>query len=310
MNTRAVISAIICTHNRLRYLDDSVGSLARQTLTAERFEIILVDNRSTDGTAAWAEKAARVIPNFRYVLEPSLGLNHARNAGWKAANGEIAAFLDDDAVAADNWLEILLGKFRERGERLAAIGGKVDPLWEAPPPPWLTPELWSFLSVLDWADHDIELHPQQFFVGANMAIRTDALKRVGGFHTDLDRKGGNLLSNGEVHLKKTLEALGYYTIYTPDAKVAHSVPAKRMTKSWFRRRHYWQGVSDSVMASIQADPSMNSRNLTARLNRLRSLMAIVGKGVMRLPRWRWQNNVAAELQWHYLLGRDVKDLQG
>ena len=244
-------SVVICTHNRLRYLDGLFASLLRQTAPREQFEIILVDNVSVDGTRAWSENAKNQAKDggvsFTYIYEQALGLNHARNAGWRAAQSELVAYIDDDAIAAPHWLKAIQQVFQRHSERLAAVGGKIEPLWESPPPEWLAPELWPYLSVLDLSPEELIMEKPQCFVGANMAIRKSALERVGGFRPNLDRQGKNLLSNGEVHLKRLLDEAGYYSVYDPQVLVQHSVPRERMTKKWFRRRSYWQGVSDAFM---------------------------------------------------------------
>src|SRR2546425_3331033 len=154
------VSAVVCTHNRLDYLKRCIDSLSRQTLDATRFEVIVVDNASKDGTHMWVEQAQGTMPNLRYVHEPTLGLAHARNAGWRAAKSEVVAFLDDDALAAADWLEQIVAKFQQRDEKLAVLGGKVLPIWEAAPPDWLVPELQAYLSVLDWSPTDMVLTPQ------------------------------------------------------------------------------------------------------------------------------------------------------
>lgn len=241
------ISVIICTRNRVRYLDGSVGSLQTQSVPTESFEIILVDNSSTDGTAQWAANVISQYNNLKIVSESKLGLSHARNAGCKAAQGEILAYLDDDAIASPKWLESVMKSFASSDDKLAVVGGRVTPYWEATKPEWLDSSLWPLLSVLDLGETQRPLTPQEYFVGANMTIRKSALLAAGGFRTDLGRKGNNLLSNEEIHLKANLEKLGFYTLYNPAAEVQHSIPIERLTKKWFRKRMYWQGISDSYM---------------------------------------------------------------
>lgn len=258
------ISVIVCTHNRVHYLERAIGSLCAQTLPREHFEILLVDNASTDGTAAWAEKRCLDTPNLVYLHEPALGLSNARNVGWRAAKAELAAFFDDDAVANKTWLETIVRRFQEHDERLAVVAGHVYPLWEAPPPDWLVPGLWAPLALLDLGTNDLVMDPDHYFVGANMTIRKSALARVGGFSSALGRKGDRLLSNEEVHLKWLLERAGYYALYAPDVVVGHTVPAERMSKHWFRTRYWWQGVSDSVMQQVMHDPASTGDNTMGR----------------------------------------------
>lgn len=239
-----LVSAVVCTHNRLEYVKRAIESLTKQTLAPHQFEILLVDNASTDETAQWTAATKQRVENLVYIFEPRLGLNNARNAGWRQAKSNIAAFLDDDAIADADWLEKIVEKFSQYESRIAALGGKIEPLWEESPPAWLERRYWPSLSVLDLSPDDKLLDQFHYFVGANMAIRTEALARVGGFHPLLDRQGRNLLSNGELHLKSLLEAAGYQSYYCPAIKVCHLVPKERMSQTWFRERYYWQGISD------------------------------------------------------------------
>lgn len=254
-----LVSAVVCTHNRLEHLRRAIESLTAQSLDPAQFEILLVDNASSDGTAAWAASFGQAVKNLIYSYEPRLGLNNARNTGWRQARANIVAFLDDDAVADVHWLKNIVEKFSQLDDRAAAIGGKVDPLWEAPPPPWLEPRFWPPLCVLDLSDNDMRMERNHYFVGANMAIRTEALAKVGGFHPLLDRQGKNLLSNGELHLKRLLEAAGYHSYFCPEIKVQHLVPKDRMTEAWFRKRYFWQGISDERLFN-----SINPRSRGAR----------------------------------------------
>ena len=78
------ISATICTHNRAQYLGKALKSLSDQTLPATDFEVLVVDNASTDDTAALVESVQPMLPSLRYVFEGSLGLSRARNAAIRS----------------------------------------------------------------------------------------------------------------------------------------------------------------------------------------------------------------------------------
>ncbi|MEL7226626.1 MAG: glycosyltransferase family A protein, partial [Cyanobacteria bacterium J06576_12] len=142
-----LISAIICTHNREQYLGAAIDSLLSQTL--DNYEVIVVDNASTDGTAAVA-KARLGDSRVRYIHEPTLGLSTARNCGAAAAKGEIVAYLDDDAEASEGWLAALVKVF-EANEKVAIAGGKVTLIWppHTQPPRWLSDDLSSGLGLYD-----------------------------------------------------------------------------------------------------------------------------------------------------------------
>jgi hypothetical protein len=107
--------------------------------------------------------------------------------------------------------------------------------------------LLAYISVLDCSPVASWLNEHQHAYGANVVYKKEALLRVGGFSIELGRKGNLLLSNEEILLQRQLERLGYRTYYDPRISVRHHVAAERLTKNWFRRRAYWQGVSDAVL---------------------------------------------------------------
>ncbi len=244
-----LISAIICTHNREQYLGAAIDSLLAQTLN--NYEVIVVDNASSDGTAAIAKsrlKDARV----RYIYEPTLGLSVARNCGAKAARSDIVAYLDDDAEASEGWLAALVKVFEEN-EKVAIAGGKVTLIWppNAQPPRWLSDDLSSGLGLYDLGSEMIYIQqPSLTPRGLNYAVRKSFLNAVGGFDTHLGRVGKNLLSNEEQQLTRLALDQGQQVAYVPDAIAAHNVAPARMKPGWFLSRSWWQGISDSYREQV------------------------------------------------------------
>jgi glycosyltransferase involved in cell wall biosynthesis/MoaA/NifB/PqqE/SkfB family radical SAM enzyme len=254
------ISAIICTHNRAPYLVKAIESLLDQTLSRDSYEIIVVDNRSTDGTGE-AVKRFLNEKNVRYVYEPALGLSHARNAGWRNAKGRYVAYLDDDAIASSGWLERIVEVFENVKPTPGCVGGRIFPIWEAERPEWLSDELVTGLTVIDWSErpHVLEDISREWLAGANLAFPASLLKRTGGFVAGLDRAGSHLLSGGDVFFQKQITKQGHDCFYHPEIAVSHLVPEQRLRKRWFIRRYYWQGVSDAAMQIIEEKPSLRRR---------------------------------------------------
>lgn len=270
MTTTPALSVVLCTHDRAAYLRPAIASLVAQTLPRERFEVVVVDNRSTDDTPAVVDAFAPVLA-IRRVYEPTLGLCHARNTGWRAARAPWIAYFDDDAVADPGWLAAIHAAFA-RDPGLGVVGGPVRPIWEAPRPAWLTDAVARALTILDWGDaHEIDDVRVEWLAGANMAVPRAVLAEVGGFHPGLDRVGHNMLSSGDVYLQQCVRALGYRIRYEPAAAIGHVVPPGRLTQRWFVRRYYWQGISDAVMQLIQQDPSWRRRARLAAGKALRLL---------------------------------------
>ncbi|MCW5889735.1 MAG: glycosyltransferase family 2 protein [bacterium] len=244
------ISAIVCTQDRAAYLAKALRSLAAQTLVPDAYEVVVVDNASRDETPAVIAAAARGAVPLIAVHEARRGLAHARNAGLRAAGAPFVAYLDDDAIASPAWLATLLAVFEEERPTPGCAGGRVDPIWEAPRPAWLSDALLPYLTVVDWTPAPGVLEEPRYIAGANLAFARAALEAVGGFAPELGRVGSVLLSNEEILVERRLRRRGYTCYYHPAAAVAHHVPASRLDRRWFLDRFWWQGVSDAVLETL------------------------------------------------------------
>jgi glycosyltransferase involved in cell wall biosynthesis len=235
-------TVVVCTHNRAPLLATCLHSLAAQTVPASDFEIVVVDDGSTDTTPDVCARFAH-LPNLRIIRQANAGLGAARERGWRAGTGRVVAFLDDDAEAPPGWLARILTHFETHAAPAACLGGPARGRWEAPRPPWLDDNLARWLTV--WAPHDEprESADEHLFVGANMSFLRSALDQVGGFDPALGRRGASLLSHEESELWERLRAAGHRAAYDPDLWVWHHVPASRARASWFRRRLFWEGRS-------------------------------------------------------------------
>jgi glycosyltransferase involved in cell wall biosynthesis len=241
------IAALICTRNKAAYLRKSLASLVGQTLSHKRFEVIVIDNGSTDNTREVADEFRDALP-VRYVYEPLVGLSQARNKGWQNTLCEFVAYLDDDAVASPQWLERILDRFRSLDPPPASLGGRIVPMWERQPPEWLTEELKRHLSIVDWSDKAFFLTEHGFYLaGCNVAYRRQVLEETTGFSVHLGRRGNTLLSNEDLLMQNALYLHGHGIFYDPAISVQHHVSAERLTKKWFYKRFYWQGGSDAIL---------------------------------------------------------------
>lgn len=250
------ISAIICTHNRETYLGSAIDSLLSQTF-AEPYEIIVVDNASSDRTREIVK--ARKHPQLHYIYEATMGLSVARNTGASVAHSPILAYLDDDAVASPQWLQTIYAAY-ERDPQLAIAGGKVTLLWAAGscPPRWLSPGLASNLGAYDLGETMLYVdRPSLTPRGLNYSIRRHFLDQVGGFDLKLGRVGKTLLSNEELHMTELALAQGWKVAYLPDALVAHHVAPERLKHSWFLNRGWWQGISECYREQLAGQTGWN-----------------------------------------------------
>lgn len=243
-----MLSVIVCTHDRWPFLQRCLAGLAAQQASRQRFEVLVVDNASSDATPREARAFCEANPGFRYLREERLGLSRARNCGMDAAAGAYLAYIDDDAVPHADWVARLLAAFEQGNPLPHAVGGEIEPDWGAPPPSWLTPILRRFLSAeLGWSKQAIWLQRTQWICETNSAYRRDVLRHYGRWPEDLGRRGNSLLSNENI-INQRLLADGGRILFDPAIRVRHHIHADRVNPAWLKRRAFWQGVSEAVVA--------------------------------------------------------------
>lgn len=248
-------SVIVATRNRARLLEITLQSLAAQTLDRSSFEVLIVDNASTDSTpsvaARWREAGPFVC---RTLHEERLGVNHARNRGIAEAQSRVIAFVDDDARAEPGWLEALLSALDE--ERVSGVGGRIKLWWESRPPPWLAHRtFFRLLAEFDLGDQRRRVEKFPYLVATNTAFTAEAFTRFGGFSTELSRRGAlSPLGMEDVELCHRVVKGGGALIYEPRAVVHHLVPDDRARLSFLLRRSYADGRSLVRYQKITGDP--------------------------------------------------------
>ena len=241
------ISVCICSHNRPGYVRDCLNGLARQTVPAGTFEILIVDSGSTGDTVNELADLAAETANTRLVRLDRPGVSIARNAGADAATGDYVAYIDDDAIPTTDWIEQIRAAIIAIGGVPALLGGRILPLWESPLPGWWPSKLRGVLSIIEAEGRGIyrsrtmpvDLAPY----GANMIVHGAMMRSVGGFGDGTGRDGRTLLSDEDVQLAWRLQDAGYAVCYDSRIVVQHQIQASRLTPDWLLRRMYWQGVS-------------------------------------------------------------------
>lgn len=266
-----LISVIICTYNRADRLLLALEALTKQTLSSKEFEVLVVDNRSTDNTSVICKSFQERFVNFRYMYEPIQGLSKARNTGWQTAQSPYIAYLDDDAIPCEEWIEAILDVFETVQPKPVSVGGPIYPLWEVPRPDWITPVMETLFTMLDGGNTPRWFEENEYPWGANVIYRRDALEKVGGFCEQLGRKGQSLLSGEETLLNATLKAQGEGFYYSPQALVLHWVPKERINPDWLVQRSYWQGYSVALVDSIVGKSSLYQR-LSSTWNLLKRIL--------------------------------------
>lgn len=246
------ISVVICTRNRVRLLGDAVESVLAQEYPSDRFELIIIDNGSSDGTGALAEQyVARAPVPVSYHVQPRLGAAFARNAGIERARGEYVAFVDDDAVTMPGWLAAYDAAIRERGA--IAAGGPVDAVLERgvdPPSWWSDPQIRAIFGFdhvqPPGAGRVVEIRWPLWLGCGNSLYARRLLVEHGGFATDSGPVAHRYRMAQDTELNVRLERAGVPIHYVRDARIRHRVGAERLSRSFVCRRAYAAGMTNAA----------------------------------------------------------------
>jgi len=233
------VSVVLCTYNRVELLKGAVRTLCSQSGFCVPFEVIIVDNNSSDGTKKYSLDCSEKFDNVRYVFEQQQGLSHARNRGITEARGEYIAFIDDDCEVPDDYivrLEEVLLKVKP-----AVLGGPGYALYKSPKPDWYKNEYAQY----DLAEHARPLNEDEVAFGFNMIFRRTCLELVGGFDPGLGMAGDNIgygedIAPQQLIRKKLPEEVFYYD---PRVRVYHLVRPEKMTLRWIMQSKYQHGVT-------------------------------------------------------------------
>ena len=251
MNERPDVSAVISTYNRCDMLGVALERLLAQEGGGASYEVIVVDNNSTDATRQVVESLISAgHPNLRYVFEPKQGVSHARNSGLQQALAPIIAFADDDVVVARDWIAVIKREF-DAHPRVACLGGKVLAEWKSRPPTWLTRDHWPPLALQDYGDEPFYVNAENplCLVSANLAFRREVFSRIGPFAPELQRVKDGIGSMEDLELLTRYWRDGGESLYLPSLVVTTEVPVARTTRNYHRRWHRGHGRFYALMRS-------------------------------------------------------------
>lgn len=270
------VSVVIPTYNRADLIADTLASLADQSLPRERFDVLVVDNASSDSTAEIAERVLQQSGlRGRLLREETRGANFSRNRGIEESSGAIVALLDDDTRADPNWLEALLAAFEDG--TASGVGGRIELLWQTTPPRWCHRSYLRLLAEFDLGPERCPVTRFPYLVGANMAFRRDAFERFGLLTSQLTRQGTNLMSMDDTEFCHRVVKGGGTLVYEPRALVRHVVPQERARFSFLLRRSYANGRSLCRLKRLHAD-------LDAKPSQARGLVRDAANLLRALPR--------------------------
>ncbi len=262
------LTVCICTHDRPRYVRDCLEGLRRQTVSADRFSVLLVDSASSP-TVAGQLQALATRYDIRMIRMDQPGVSLARNAGAWAARTQFIAYIDDDAIPAPNWIAAILASIAQPGRLPALIGGRILPRWEAPLPGWWPDSLRGVLSIIEYegaGEYRTGSVPKALEpYAANIVVHVLSLLAAGGFGGTVGRFGHSLLSDEEVQLAWSLQDSGHSVRYDSRIVVYHQIHARRLDPEWLLTRLYWQGASTVLTRRLLHHPEQVWRELPRRM---------------------------------------------
>ncbi|WP_444994548.1 glycosyltransferase [Aliikangiella sp. IMCC44359] len=255
------ISIVIPTRNRAESLKRCLLSIEKQSASKSCFEVIVIDNGSTDSTKGVAESFSTSL-NLVYCYAPTPGLHTGRHKGLELAQAEIITYIDDDIIAFPNWLEGIIESFKNKN--VVMVGGNNIPHYESPPPNWLT-QWWEIknangnslplLSILDFGEGKFEFDADYVW-GCNFSVRKQIIIDAQGFHPDaLPAEQLRLRGDGETHISDYIKNKGLKVIFNSKASVYHCVSKERLTVKYFEKRAFAQGISNSYTLIRQQQKS-------------------------------------------------------
>jgi len=237
------VTVAIPTYNRADFLRQTLAGLVAQQFPRDHFEILVLDNNSTDHTRAVVAEFASAHPAPRYLLETQQGLDYARNRAIAEARGEIIVFGDDDILVQPDWLaHLAVPLLADSTQRIGAVGGEVIPVFPDGLPPWVA----EWHSPLAFRSDLGPLPSQHSPMGANLAFPRFVFEKLGRFHTALDRAAGNYFSGGDSEMIRRVRAAGLEVWFAPGAAVQHQMPASRTTFR-YASRHAFDSARSRVI---------------------------------------------------------------
>lgn len=248
-------TVIICTYNRASNLPRCLNALAEQQGVEQReWEVLVVDNNSSDNTPEMVTKLARELRiNVRYKREAEQGLNYARNTGIRESASKYFCYVDDDILVSKTWLASLFETF-ERNDA-DAVGGRIHLDPSITLPKWIRPDtdMLGFLGYQDFGEEPLRLDGHHRYpFGGNMAFNRRVVERIGYFNPKLGRKGAGLkrselFKGAETDYFHRLAAGGETRIfYAPSAIVYHQIMPFQLKKNYFRTIHFNAGYQKAI----------------------------------------------------------------
>jgi len=272
------LDIVICTYDNPVLLDLVLAALADQQAAEHGWKVTVVDNNSREDTRAVVDRHVLegTIPGLRRVEEPKQGLTPARLCGVRCTTGRWIAFVDDDCVLHERWVEHALA-FARAHEDCGGFGGRVTPEYGGDPSGLLA-RYGGAYAEQDFGDEPVTV---ECLVGAGMVLNREALEESGWPRAQYfaDRVGRKLVSGGDVEIALRVAATGRPLWYTPECTLRHLISAHRTTTPYLRRMLRGLGVSFSLAQALVAPGSRRAWARSTAKDLVRS-----GVSVLKLTR--------------------------
>jgi glucosyl-dolichyl phosphate glucuronosyltransferase len=254
--------------------------VAQEAAGALSYEILVVDNNSTDGTRDAVERLhARHPERIRYLFEPRQGKSFALNRGIGEIRGEYYAIVDDDFILPPDWVRRVIDGFTNHPDA-AFLGGKVLPRWGAPPPPWLGQEHWPPIALADYGEGEFTVSADRPICLLACTFRTAAVRDAGGYDTRLSVSAGKIGGVEDLEILQRLWSAGHHGVYLPGLSFEHKVEPRRLTRSYHLAWHRGHGESYAMMRDREFERS-RLRLLGAPLHVYRQVVSETLRSVLR-----------------------------
>jgi glycosyltransferase involved in cell wall biosynthesis len=244
--SRGMVSVVICAYTEQRWDDTNAAvESVRQQSFANREIILVVDHNP----ALYASFAA-ALPDVTVIENrQEQGLSGGKNTGIGAARGDVVAFLDDDAVAEQDWLKYLVHSYEDPA--VVGVGGLTLPLWEEPRPAWF-PKEFDWVVGCTYLGMSESRGPVRNLLGGNASFRRETLEGVGGFQNGIGRSSGRRplgCEETELCIRVSQQLPGSLFLFDDRAIIWHRIPAGRSRFSYFRSRCYAEGLSKAQVTA-------------------------------------------------------------
>ena len=243
MPESTIVSVIVCTYNREKYIGQTLEHLERQQADPAKFEVLVVNNNSQDNSQSIIDQYVARQDHFFSFLELNQGHTYARNRGIREAKGQILSFIDDDAFVDENFVTELIRFFNAYPDA-SALGGKIVPQYEEAEPAWMSKFLLPLVAALDKGNNVMKFKGNKYPIGANMAFRKEVFETFGEFDVNLGRRGECLEGGDEKDVFARLRKANRPVYYNPKVWVHHIIPPKRTTMTYIKGLANGVGTSE------------------------------------------------------------------